>query len=305
METQKTDKPLKVLVYGGTGSQASPTVWKLLERGHIPYVLTRNPEKAKAMEEAGAHVVIGNTADLESLKKASKGMDAIALMTPFFTEVPPATTAKNAIDAAVAQSVPFVVWNTSGKPGEVETGNPFLDHQHQTTRYLAESGLKYIILQPTVYLENLYGPYTAPFVVNENKLTYPHPEDMEVHWMASEDMGSFVVSALERPELSGSRFEVAGTQRLNGSGLAAEFSKGLGRKIDYKEMPPYEFAAILNNAFGPGAGDAIAKDYQQLFDEPEKKKKYLLDVSPVLEKLPVTTTPVSEWVSKNKAAFSK
>lgn len=296
---------MKVLVYGGTGSQASPTVWKLLERGHIPYVLTRNPEKAQTMVDAGAKIALGNTGDLDSLKKASEGMDAVALLTPFFTDVAPAASAKNAIDAAVHTGVAHLVWNTSGKAGDEKTGNLILDHQQETANYLADSGLSYIILQPTVYLENLLGPYTAPFVANENKLTYPHPEDMEVHWIASEDMGSFVVSALEKPELSGSKFAVAGTQRLNGSRLAEEFSKGLDREVKYEVMPPTEFGAILNKAFGPGAGDEITKDYQQLHDEPEKRKKYLLDMGPVLEKLPIKPTSVSEWVARNKAAFSK
>ena len=36
---------LKVLVYGPTGSQASPVVWKLLEAGHTQGVFTRNPER--------------------------------------------------------------------------------------------------------------------------------------------------------------------------------------------------------------------------------------------------------------------
>jgi uncharacterized protein YbjT (DUF2867 family) len=257
------------------------------------------------MEKAGAKIVIGNTNDIELLRKASQGMDAVALLTPFFTDVPPATTAKNAIDAAVYAGVPHLVWNTSGRPGDGNTGNPLLDHQQATTKHLEESGLTYIILQPTVYLENLFGPYTAPFVANADKLTYPHPEDMEVHWIASEDMGAFVVSALERPELSGSKFEVAGTHRLNGNALAAEFSKGLDRTINYETMPVNEFAAIINNAFGPGAGDALAKDYQKLFDKPETKKKYILDMAPVLDKLPVKTTPVSEWVAKHKVVFFK
>ena len=300
---------MKVLVYGGTGSQAAPTVWKLLEKGHQPYVLTRDGAKAQPMKEAGAEVVIGNTNDVASLTQASQGMDAIALMTPIFTDVSPATTAKNAIAAAEAAGVPYIVWNTGGKAPNEKIGNPLLDHQKETAELLANSGtppggIKYVILQPTVYLENLFGPYTAPFVANENKLAYPHPADMEVHWITSQDVGTLVVAALERPELSGSRFEIASTERLDGPGLAKQFSLALGRDITYYAMPPAEFGAILNEAFGPGAGDAVAKDYQLLYDEPEQKKKYLLDMQSVLEKLPMKMTSVKEWVQQNKAAFS-
>ena len=299
---------MKVLVYGGTGSQAAPTVWKLLEKGHQPYVLTRDGAKAQPMKEAGAEVVIGNTNDVALLTQASQGMDAIALMTPIFTDVPPATTAKNAIAAAEAAGVPYIVWNTGGKAPDEKIGNPLLDHQKETAELLAKSatppgGLNYVILQPTVYLENLFGPYTAPFVINENKLAYPHPADMEVHWITSQDVGTLVVAALERPELSGSRFEIAGTERLDGPGLAKQFGLALGRDITYYAMPPAEFGAILNETFEPGAGDAVAKDYQLLYDEPEQKKKYLLDMQPVLEKLPVKMTSVKEWVQQHRQAF--
>lgn len=305
MSENRSEKSLKVLVYGGTGSQASSTVWTLLERGHQPSVLTRNGEKARKMKEAGAQVVIGNTGDVDSLIKASKGMDAVALMTPIFTNVLPAITAANAIKAAKAAEVPLIVWNTGGKASDEQIGNPLLDHQKETTSLLAGSGLKYIILQPTVYLENLLGPYTAPFVAKENKLAYPHPADMQVHWIASQDMGKLVVVALERPQLSGSRFEIAGTQRLDGPGLAARFSAALGREITYYAMPPAQFGAILNEAFGPGAGDGVAKDYQLLYEQEELKKKYLVDTSPFLSKLPVTMTSVEEWVEQHRAAFTQ
>jgi uncharacterized protein YbjT (DUF2867 family) len=304
MSTLKAEKQLKVLVYGGTGSQAAPTVWTLLERGHKPYVLSRDGQKAQKMKQAGAEIVIGDTSDKESLIKASKGMDAIALMTPFFTNVLPGVTAANAIEAAQAAGVPFIVWNTGGKAPAEKIGNPLLDHQYETVERLKKSGLKYIILQPTVYLENLLGPYTAPFVSKENKLAYPHPAGMKVHWIASQDVGKLVVAALERPELSGSRFEIAGTERLDGPGLAAQFSAGLGREISYYAMPPAQFAAILNEAFGPGAGDAVAKDYQLLYDQPEQQQKYLVDTGLFLNKLPIRMTPVKEWLQQFQQVFS-
>ncbi|WP_046246467.1 SDR family oxidoreductase [Hymenobacter terrenus] len=297
---------LKVLVYGATGSQGSPVVRKLLERGHTPYVLTRDSQKAAPLQAAGAQVVTGDVSDRESLQKASQGMDAVALMTPVFTAVPPAVTAKNAIDAAVAAGVPLIVWNTGGKPSAANesVGNPLLDHQQQTTAYLQASGIPHIILQPTVYLENLLGPYTAPFVANENRLAYPHPADMQAQWLASDDLGALMVAALERPHLDGSRFEISGPERLDGAALAEQFSRALGRPITYYAMPPLEFGAILNQVFGPGAGDAVAKDYQMLYDFPEQKRKYLLDMQPVLEKLPVRLTSVQEWVAQHAVAFA-
>lgn len=297
-------KPLNVLVYGGTGSQGGAVVRALLEKGHKPFILSRNGAKAQEYVKAGASVVIGNTNDKKSLIAASKGMDAIALMTPIFTDVLPAVSAKNAILAAQEANVPYVVWNTSGQAPEDEVGNPLLNHQHTTTQLLAESGLKYVKLIPTIYAENLLGPYTAPFVAKGDKLMYPTPEDMEINWMPTNDLGKLMVAALEKPELSGKAYLIASPERLNGKKLAEAFSKGLGRKIRYQTMPPQEFGAILNQVFGPGSGDAVAKDYQRFHDNPASRDAWKVDTKPMESALGVKLTPMAEWVRQFKDAFT-
>ncbi len=295
---------MKVLVYGGTGAQGSAVVRALLEKGHEAYILTRDGNKAKELVEAGAKIKIGNTDDLGSLVAASEGMDAISLMTPIFTEVLPETTAKNAIEAAQKAKVSMIVWNTSGKPKGENSGNPLLDHQAATTKKLAESGLKYIKLVPTIYAENLLGPYTAPFVGKEDKLKYPTPTDMAINWLPMQDLGRITVAALEKPELSGNTYSVASTERLNGTQLAAAFSTGLGRIITFEELPTKEFGEILNSAWGPGAGDAIAKEYQGYHDEPSRRNFWHADTSAMQTDLGVKTTPISEWVKQYAALFS-
>lgn len=295
---------MKVLVYGGTGAQGSAVARALLAKGHQPFILSRDGSKGKELEDAGAKLVIGNSNDLKSLVAASKGMDAISLMTPIFTDVLPSTTAENAIKAAQEAGVGFIVWNTSGQAPDMETGNPLLDHQKATTELFVKSGLQYIKLVPTIYAENLLGPYTVPFVAKENKLTYPAPAEMEINWLPMQDLGSITVAALEKPELSGNTYAIASTERLNGAGLAEAFSKGLGKAIQYEVMPTKQFGEILNEAFGPGSGDAIAKDYQRFHDDPSSRDAWQIDTKPMEEAFGVQTTPIAEWVKQYSAVFS-
>lgn len=295
---------MKVLVYGGTGAQGSAVVRALLAKGHQPVVLSRDGNKGKELEEAGAKTIIGNTNDVDSLIAASKGVDAISLMTPLFTDVLPGVAAENAIKAAQDAGVDFIVWNTSGQAPEIETGNPLLDHQKATTAFLKNSGLKYIKLIPTIYAENLLGPYTAPFVAQQNKLTYPTPADMEINWMPMVDLGNITVAALEKPELSGNTYTIASTERLNGASLADAFSQGLGKSIIYEVMPTQQFGEILDKAFGPGSGEAVAKDYQRFHDDPSAKGTWQVDTRPMVEAFGVQTTPMAEWVKQYTPLFS-
>lgn len=296
---------MNVLVYGATGSQASPTVWKLLERGHVPFVLTRHPERAAAMAAAGAQIVAGDMSDMASLEAASAGMDAVALMVPFFLDNPMNAPqyGRNAVDAARAAGVKLIVYNTSGPTPDQYVGEPGMDMRVGMIEYLRASGVPSIVIAPTGYMENFLGPWTAPNVAVRDQLTYPNTAETRVGWIASDDVGALVAAAVERPELAGSVFKVSGIENADGHELAAAFSQGLGRQIYYAAMEPEEFGAVLDTVFGPGAGDAAAAQYRKMRDDPNPPMMWY-DMHPVLEQLAVPMTSLTEWAAKHKSAFA-
>ena len=260
-----TSPKLRVLVYGATGSQAQTVPTHLLRAGHQPYVVTRSADKAAHHAKAGAIVVEGDMSNADRLRELSEGMDAVSLLIPFFAnpfEV--ADYGRQAIDAAKAAGAKLLVWNTSGAIQPIRTGDPSIDVGIDVRDYLQESGLPHIVLQPSMYLENLLGPWTAPFVANENRVAYPVPADMPVSWIASDDVSALVAAALQRPDLTGNNWPISGLENPDGSVLARAFSEGLGRELTYYAMPPRDFWAIMNGLFRPGAGDAAAAVYQQM-----------------------------------------
>jgi len=295
---------LKVLVYGATGSQASPVVYELLRRGHRPLVVTRSAEKAAALAAAGAEVIVADMGDRARLIEVSQGVDAVALLIPFFVNPMDAPTfGRNAIDAASAAGVRLLVWNTSGPMPPAPTGDPGIDVRLDTAAYLRDSGVPHIIIQPTAYAENLLGPWTAPFVVAEDKVAYPNPPEARVGWIASDDVGALMVAALEHPELAGSSFAVSGIENASGPELAAAFSDALGRAIRYHPLPPREFGAILDSLFGPGAGTAAAAQYERAWESGEFPAMHV-DMAPVLATLPVRMRTLREWVAEHAAVFA-
>jgi uncharacterized protein YbjT (DUF2867 family) len=296
---------MNVLVYGATGSQAGPTVHALLERGHQPLVFTRSAAKAAALAEAGATIVEGDMAHYERLVEASRGMDAVALLVPFFVANPADALAygRNAIEAAREADVGLIVWNTSGPMPPARTGNLGMDLRIEIAELLKASEIPHIVFEPSAYAENLLGPWTAPAVANQNQVTYPVPEDMRIGWLASADVGKLVTAAIERPELAGSYFKISGIEAPNGAELAAAFSEALGRPIGYHALPPREFGAILDGVFGPGAGDEAAALYQSMWDSPQRPPMHV-DMTPVLAQLPVQMHTMREWVAAHAAAFT-
>lgn len=279
-------------------------VWKLLEKGHEAYVLTRNPEKAAPMVAQGAKTVIGDMADKESLIAASQGMDAVSLMIPFSIPDPTQgpTYAQNAIDAAKQAGVGLIVYNTSGTVINERTGNPMYDMRLDLIEYLDQSGVPYITIEPTAYMENLMGPWTRTSIIEEDTLSYPVDENTPLGWIATEDVGALIVAALERPDLANRRIGVSGVENVTGPELAAKMGEGLGREITYREMSLEEFGAALDAAFGPGTGEGGIQGYKF-----QRENKDLLtmwwDMEPVLEMLPVEMTSVAAWARKHQRAF--
>lgn len=294
---------LHVLVYGATGSQASPVVRHLLARGHQPFVFTRHPEKAAALQAAGATVVVGDMADAAHVHAASQGMDAVALLVPFSAPNPLALGCQ-AVDAARAAGVKLLVWNTSGAFPPARTGNPEYDVRFDLRDYLQASQVPHITLVPTVYAENLLGPWTAPGLAAHHELAYPIPAKVPVNWLAADDLGALTAALVSRSDLAGRTFAVAGPELLTGPELAARFTAGLGRAITYRAMPPAEFAAILAPLAGPEAAEAVAAGYGRLWENPAHSDYLRGDVAPLLAQVPHQMHSLSDWAARHTLAFA-
>jgi uncharacterized protein YbjT (DUF2867 family) len=297
---------MKVLVYGATGTQSSPLVWHLLERGHQPFVLTRHPDRAQQMRSAGAQIVSGDMADKTRLLELSQGMDAVALQIPAFSPFPELLTtfAFNAIDTAREAGVKLLVWNTSGPMVEGPSGDPVFELRNTIRDYLLSSDIPAITIQPTSYLENLLGPWTISDIAQKNVLSYPIEAERRVGWIATADVAALILAALERPELAGETFIASGPEGVTGPELAERFSRSLGRPITYYSQSPEEFGAVMSAIVGPKIGESAA--YVQRSQRAHAHRMTMFtDMQPILSKLPVTLSSIETWVLRHQQAFTQ
>ena len=59
---------MKVFVAGGTGAIGRPLIAELLAKGHLPIVLTRSPETARALVERGVEPAIADVFDADAIE---------------------------------------------------------------------------------------------------------------------------------------------------------------------------------------------------------------------------------------------
>ncbi|WP_216328506.1 SDR family oxidoreductase [Deinococcus aestuarii] len=292
-----------ILVTGATGSQGRPVVEKLLEAGYRVRMLARHPERAGDLTEKGAEGYAGDLGDVEAVRAAVRGVDGVFLLAPFFAGPGAALEyGRNVIAAAREAGVRLIVWNPTGEIPPVPTGNPALDLRRELLADLEASGVPYVVLQPTAYLENLLGPWTREEVAQRDTFAYPTPNEVRIQWIATADVATFAVSAFGHPDLAPLNLKVSGPERLSGEEVAERFSRALGRRVTFRPMPPREFGEKLDRVF-PGRGAGVTGAYEMAYANPEMASTHV-DLGAALARLPVRLTTVEEWVREHAAAFS-
>jgi len=197
--------------------------------------------------------------------------------------------------------VKLIVWNASGEIPPARSGNLAFDVRLDILEAVEASGIPYVVLQPTAYMENFLGPWTREELINENTFAYPTPNTVRMQWIATQDVGAFVTCAFSHPELAPLNFKIGGPERLNGDEVAERFSRALGRPIRFRAMPAEEFGRKLDAVF-PGMGEAAAQGYAAAYEHPERFSSDV-DVAAALRKLPVELTTLEAWVRAHAEAF--
>jgi len=298
---------MKVLVFGATGSQQFNVIGEAKKKGAEVIAATSSEKSFEKLAQEGATPVVANLSDAEKINEITKGIDAIAFMIPVSLPNPfdGLQYAKNVIDAAKTNGVKKLVWNTSGWLESQKVGSPVDDVKLDVRDYLVNSGLEYVIIEPTIYMENMMGAFCAPFITNEKKLAYPTPEAMPIGWIASRDVSAFVVEAIYNDDLKADSFKISGLENFKGNELAAAFSKGTGEEISYYPQKPKEFGDILAPFVGEAGANSVADFYEMLQNSTEYPSKFNPNMSEILEKLPVQMTSLEKWASENKGYFIK
>ena len=202
-----------ILVTGATGTQGGAVARELLKRGYVVRGLTRNPEsdRARTMADLGATMVLGDFDDPESLADAMQDAYGVFAVTNFWEHGYDKEVAHGVqlIDAAKAAGIEHFVF-TSVAGADDYTGIPHFDSKGEIEVYLRESGIKYSIVRPVEFMDNV--AYLRKQLLSG---TYYDPRDSgRTHqWIAASDIGFFVGTAFDKPDKwLGKELDIAGDE---------------------------------------------------------------------------------------------
>jgi len=249
----------KLFVTGVTGAQGSGIAKVLKKNGFS--ISSVSPNNADTQNELGT-IYLGNLEALESLKLAMAGCEAIVLTLPliFDTEIIKKMTS-NVIDAAKFHGINKIIFNAGIALGENKTGSLAIDVKHEAFEILSKSGLEVITLMPNVYLENLTSPFLLPVIQEHSIIPYPISGDFKFSWLSYENLGRYVVAALNSKGLAGEKILITNREELIGQALAEKISSASGKKLPFIPTPPDDF----ENNLKPVLGDYVAKEISNLY----------------------------------------
>lgn len=284
------------LVTGANGFQGAAVVRALADPGRRVRGLGRKGADPARPAVPGVTRVTGDLGDPADVRRAFDGVTHAVVTLPLVFD-PPTVRAyvRHVVAAARQVRLRRLVFNTGIVLPEQPTRYAVFETRREAEAMLRDSGVPLVVLRPTIYLDNLFSPWTGPALVNDGVLGYPLAADRRVAWLSHRDLAAATVAALTRDDLVGETIDVGGRDRVTGPELAAAFAQALGRDVRYLALDPEAFRAGLGRALGAELADGVAGIYQWAAGEADPTA---LDVDPaeVEKRLGVSLTPLSRWI---------
>jgi uncharacterized protein YbjT (DUF2867 family) len=213
-----------VTTAGKVGSEAA----RLLTERQVPVrVLVRDPEKAKALADAGAEIAVGDLAVPASIDEAMAGVTSVVLVSP---AVP--AQELNVVASAARAGVGHVVKASS----KASADSPIARRRWQTEieAGLAASGVPHTLLRSNAYMHNVLA--LAPAIAKTSGFGSSAGKGL-IGMIDARDVAAAAASIAASPgPRAGQTYRLTGPALISYSDVAAVLSQVLGRTITYREL---------------------------------------------------------------------
>jgi uncharacterized protein YbjT (DUF2867 family) len=237
-----------ILITGSTGKVGQHVISALQAQGAPFKALARSEASAQSLAAQGVTVVRGDLTDAASFRAALAGVDTLFLLSasaePFAQEAP-------ALEVAKAAGVKKIV-KLSAFGAQADSVNPFLRGHARVERLIEASGLSFVFLRPSFFMQN-WVLYNAP-AIKAGQPVYANAGDGRMGWIDTRDIAAVAAVALTSPAQDGRVLELTGPEPLGYAQVTTKLSGLLGRDVAYVPVPD---AA----AYGAIQGMGMSPDY--------------------------------------------
>ena len=288
-----------ILIVGGTGSLGRATANRLLAKGEPTRIMTRSPEKAGDLKQAGAEIVQGDLLDKASLFKACRGVNKV--MASAHSILGRGREASKYVDlqghidlieAAKNAGVEHFVYASAYVFGPDFELVPFFQCKQKVEHHLQASGLSYTILRPTAFIESHAHYLIGRSILSSGKVALFGKGERVRNFVAADDVAKFAVLALTEEKLNGRIVDIGGPTNCTNMDVVRLYEKAAGQNAKVRRVPAGALRVMyqLMRPLHPGLSQIMQFSlYNDLKDWP-------FDPQSLLDAYPVQLTSLEDWM---------
>ncbi|HJM71842.1 MAG TPA: SDR family oxidoreductase [Gammaproteobacteria bacterium] len=220
-----------ILLTGATGKTGSATAKALNEKGIKFRALIRNEEKREEIESLGGEVVIGSIENKEAVDQSMVDIEAALILLP--NSENQLSLEKQLVDSAKQAGANRVV-KMSSIEATPDATSPIPKLHLESEEYIKQSGLNWTMIKPNFYMQNLLA--SAGTIKDQGKIFLPMGEG-KTGMIDTTDVGKVLAKVLSEDGHESMNHEITGPEILSFYEVAEIFSQGLGKQVDYVDVP--------------------------------------------------------------------
>ncbi len=261
-----------ILVVGATGSLGGRITRGLLQQGQTVRILTRqNPISAElakqggantpqSLIEAGAQAMPGDLKDRASLEVALNGVDMVITTATASQRGADDTLTTvdlqgtlSLIEAAKATGVKRFIYTSASGAAEGHPV-PLFNIKGTCAAALERSGLEYVILMPSVFMEIWIGMVVGIPLMARQLVTLIGQGNHRHNFVSKADVAAFALVVASNPSVVNQLIEIGGPASYTWTEIVTAVGRALGAPLPVQYLPlgspvpllPEEVSALLN-----------------------------------------------------------
>ena len=220
-----------ILLTGATGKTGSATAKALNERGIKFRALIRNEEKREGIESLGGEVIIGSIENKEAVDQSMVDIETALILLP--NSENQLSLEKQLVDSAKQAGANRIV-KMSSIEATPDATSPIPRLHLESEEYIKQSGLNWTMVKPNFYMQNLLA--SAATIKDQGKIFLPMGEG-KTGMIDTTDVGKVLAKVLSEDGHESMNHEITGPEILSFFEVAEIFTQGLGKQVDYVDVP--------------------------------------------------------------------
>jgi uncharacterized protein YbjT (DUF2867 family) len=256
---------MSIVITTPTGNIGAVVTRKVLEAGEKPVLIARDPAKVQEFVDRGAIVIQGSHDDAAFLTEATRGAEALFVLTPTDYQMTDIRAfygrfARAAAQAATANQIPHVV-HLSSVGADIASGNGPVAGLYEAEKILDAADIPNLThLRPGYFMENTLAQ--IPNILQAGKLFTTFPAGSRFPMIATRDIGERVADLLLKRDWTGKQVvELQGSGDTGYEEVAEILSGLLDRKIEHITVTDVQ---LVESLAGMGISKVMAEALAEL-----------------------------------------